>query len=61
MPDLARRAQSIRRQVDEMKRSLAETTDEDVRRDLTSAIRKASTWLAVAEDRLCTPEWERRG
>ena len=60
MPALARKAQSLRRRVGELTQLLAATEDADVRRDLTSAIRNASTWLAIAEDRLTVPSWERR-
>ena len=60
MPALARKAQSLRRRLGELTQLLAETDDEAVRRDLTSAIRDASTLLAIAEDRLTVPSWERR-
>ena len=60
MPALARKAQSLSRRVGELTQLLAATEDADVRRDLTAAIRKASTWLAIAEDRLTAPSWERR-
>ena len=59
MPAL-RSAQALRRRVGELTQLLAETEDADVRRDLTSAIQNASTWLAIAEDRLTVPSWERR-
>ena len=58
MPALARKA--LRRRVGELTQLLAETEDADVRRDLTAAIHAASTWLAIAEERLTVPSWERR-